>query len=183
MHSCLDICQACLQTAKLLAPLGQLVQRRALAAQAKAPPAGLDLQGRLRAGTVGSALSAAFAISGLRWLAALAGLHTGMGWGIQWQGVTTPCIRGVQLKGAPLTGVCGRGHKQAGFSGRSSCPMSPSTEPALHLPPPASSCASRQPSRAQLPAAAGTAQRSSTEAGPAATCQPAPGAPAEPLLE
>ena len=70
MHSCLDICQVCLQAAKLLAPLRQLAQRRALTAQAEAPPAGLDLEGRLQAGTVGSAVAAASAFSGLRLLVA-----------------------------------------------------------------------------------------------------------------
>ena len=68
MHSGLDICQACLEAAKLLAPLGQLLQRGALAAQAKAAPAGLNFQGRLQAGTGRSATAAASALSGLRLL-------------------------------------------------------------------------------------------------------------------
>ena len=62
-------------------------------------------------------------------------------------------------------------------------PTSPSTELALHTPPLASSCAFQWPSGAQLPAAAGTAQRFPAQAWPAETCQPAPAAPADPWLE
>ena len=58
----------------------------------------------------------------------------------------------------------------------------PSTEPAVHSPPLASSCAAQQPCGAQLSADAETAQRVSVEAWPAQTCLPAPAAPAEPLL-